>query len=47
MNLYELCEIIEAFRKDGDLEIVAFYERKKEELIKRISNDINSKLIES
>ena len=44
MNLYELQELINSLDKEKDKELIKFYNKKKEELIYKVSTVINNKL---
>ena len=44
MNLYELEELIKSLDKKEDKDLIEFYNKKKEELIRKVSTVINNKL---
>lgn len=43
MNLYEVSELIKSLDPEKDAELIAFYNKKRNELIKQINEDLKKK----
>jgi len=43
MNLYEVSELIESLDPKQDADLIAFYNRKRDELLERIDRDLKAK----